>query len=117
MTVKPERKTFEMASESSNLSAASKDYLFLDMSRRQNDYPDYPQTTDYSSIEDYDEAVKKYFKSKGFRHADDFSDDEKNAIVEDCAINLISPNVLSRKYNTMPYVICNFVILIFVIYI
>merc|ERR1739838_675259 len=47
----------------------------------------------------------KYFQLKDLKHNDDFSDDEKNAIIEDCTVNMIGPKALSQKYNTMVYVI------------
>merc|ERR1719225_1647234 len=40
---------------------------------------------------------------------DEFTDNEKMAIVEAVAVNFISYDVLSQKYNTMPHVIKHFV--------
>ena len=81
--------------------------FFLKMaSRGQIDYPDYPKKTEFSSKEDYEEAVKKFFKVKGFRLIEEFSDNEKKVIAEDCGVKLISPKVLSQEYNTMIHVIC-----------
>jgi len=96
--------TGHILSNCSNLNHDSSKHLHL--SREQADYP---KNTDYLSKEDYDEAIKKFFKVKGLKHSDDFSDNEKKTIVEDCAIKLISHRVLRQKYNTMSHVICNFV--------
>merc|ERR1712083_558005 len=68
-------------------------------------YPDYPLRTEEMSIWDFTEAIKKYFQSKDLKHNDDFSDEEKNAIIEDCTEKMIGPKALSQKYNTMIYVI------------
>ena len=70
-----------------------------------DNYPDYPLRTDDMSIWDHQEAIKKYFQLKGLKHNDDYSEDEKNAIIEDCTVNMIGPKALSQKYNTMVYVI------------
>ena len=75
-------------------------------SRGQIDYPDYPKKTEFSSKGDYEEAVKEFFKVKGFRLIEEFNDDEKRVIAEDCGVKLVSPKVLSQKYNTMIHVIC-----------
>ena len=72
-------------------------------------YPDYPKKDDYSTLEDFDKAVKKFFKAKGFKHNDDFSDSEKVSIVEDCVMNLMGPKKLSEKYNTLVPVVCQFI--------
>ena len=58
-------------------------------SKIQKDYPDYPKRMDDVSKEDYNEAVKNFFKLKGFKHIADFSPEEKNSIVEECTVNLI----------------------------
>ena len=42
-----------------------------------NDYPDCPQKTEDVTVEDYINAVKEYFQTKGLRHFDDFSDSER----------------------------------------
>ena len=42
-----------------------------------NDYPDCPQKTEDVTVEDYIQAVKEYFQTKGLRHFDDFSDSER----------------------------------------
>ena len=39
------------------------------------------------------------------KHYDEFTDEEKKAIVEKCTINLIGPRRLSKKYKTMTYVV------------
>merc|ERR1712048_1411050 len=52
-------------------------------------HPDYPHKTDDMSIDDHYEAVKKYYKLKGLKYIDDFSDDEKRAIIEDATVEMI----------------------------
>ena len=42
----------------------------------------YPKKTENMSDEDYQEAVKNYFKLKGLKHLLDFSIDEKKEIVK-----------------------------------
>ena len=54
-----------------------------------DDYPDYPKRTEDMSIWDFQDQIKKYFQLKDLKHNDDFSDDEKNAIIEDCTVNMI----------------------------
>ena len=72
-------------------------------------YPDYPKKLDFPSTEDYNKAVKNFFEVKGFKHIDNFSEDEKKEIVEDCVMNLIGPKTLCQKHNTLTHVICTFV--------
>ena len=45
----------------------------------------------------------------GLKHNDEFSDEEKKALVEENSIQLIGPTKLSEKYNTLPIVITSFV--------
>lgn len=78
-------------------------------SKIQNEYPDYPKRDDYKSKDYYNAALKDFFKDKGFKHKDDFDKDEKSAIVVECTENLIGPTELSKKYNTLPTVICTLV--------
>ena len=54
-------------------------------------------------------VIKEYFKLKGLKHHDDFNEDDKKSIIEDCTVNLIGPKALSLKHNTMVYVIRCFV--------
>lgn len=61
------------------------------------------------SKEDYYEKVKEFFKIKGLKYDDDFSDDEKKAIIDDNCINQIGPTILSKKYNTLVFVITRIV--------
>ena len=61
--------------------------------RRQTDFPDYPKITDFPYKEAYYDAVKEFFKEKGFKHIDEFSDKEKQAIIEDTAVNMMGSNV------------------------
>ena len=99
-----------MESETTNLSTTSSNSpIYMDSYNIQKYCPDYPQKTDDISKEDYHVAVKDYFKLKGLKHDDDFSDDEKKIIVEECSVKLIGPRVLSQKYNTMHYIINHFV--------
>merc|ERR1711935_570921 len=74
-----------------------------------DDYPDYPKRTEDMSIWEFQDEIKKYFQLKDLKHTDDFSDDEKNAIIEDCTVKMIGPKALSKKHNTMVYVIRAFV--------
>jgi len=75
----------------------------------QTEHPDYPKKTDDMSKEEHQEAVKEYFKLKGLKDFEDFDDDEKKMIVDECTVNLIGPTILSKKYNTMTFVITKFV--------
>ena len=61
------------------------------------------------SKEDYYEKVKEFFKIKGLKYDDDFSDDEKKAIIDDNCVNQIGPTILSKKYNTLVFVITRIV--------
>ena len=84
-----------MASEDSKLSDISNELsqnLHLPP-RRQIDFPDYPKITDFPYKEAYYDAVKEFFKEKGFKHIDEFSDKEKQAIIEDTAVNMMGSNV------------------------
>jgi len=65
--------------------------------------------TDDMSKEDYEKAKKNFFKLKGYKHIDDFSADERKAIVEDSAVNLMGKEKLSQKYNTFAFVITRIV--------
>merc|ERR1712080_225562 len=65
--------------------------------------------SDDMSKEDYQEAKKNFLKLKGYKLIDDFSADEREAIVEDCTVNLIGPKKLSQKYNTLAFVITRIV--------
>ena len=69
------------------------------------DDTDYPKKDEFESKEEYNNAVKKHFKLKGLNHRDDFSENEKKTIVEDCTIRLMGTKLLSQKYNTLPCVI------------
>merc|ERR1712109_203878 len=69
------------------------------------DYPDYPQSNEGMSKKDYQTAVKKYFKLKGLKHKENFTEPEKKEIVKECIVNLIGPKRLSQKHKTMAYVI------------
>merc|ERR1712243_284848 len=42
----------------------------------QIEFADFPKKTDYATKEEFDQAVKSYFKLKGLKHIDEFSDDE-----------------------------------------
>ena len=69
------------------------------------DDTEYPKKDEFMSKEEYNNAVKKHFKLKGLNHRDDFSENEKKTIVEDCTIRLMGTKMLSQKYNTLPCVI------------
>ena len=74
-----------------------------------DEYPDCPQKSEVMSFENFHEAVKEYLKIKGLKDHADFSDVDKEAIVEDCIIHFIDLKVLSQKYNTMTCIIKSFV--------
>ena len=78
-----------------------------DVLRKSSDYPDYPKRTDFGHKEAHLKAIKDFFELKGLKHNDDFSDDEKKAVIDDNTVRLMGPTVLSKKYNTMVHVICN----------
>ena len=84
-------------------------YVQLSYKFVKDEYPDYPQKSEDMSDEDYHDAIKEYFKLKGLKHHDDFNEDDKKSIIEDCTVNLIGPKALSLKHNTMVYVIRCFV--------
>merc|ERR1711974_211943 len=86
--------------------------------------------SDDMSKEEYDETVNKYLKNKekgikkelkraqninkickeqGVKCLDEFTEDEKKAIVDECTDKLVGPKVLSEKYNTISPVIRYFV--------
>ena len=46
------------------------------------EYPDYPEKTEDMSKEDYFEKVKAFFKEKELNIDEDFSEDQKKAIIE-----------------------------------
>jgi len=75
----------------------------------ENEYEDFPKKTEEMPKEEYLELIKKYFKLKGLKSFDDFNEKEKETIVEDCIVHLNGPKVLSKKYNTMAYVVRQFV--------
>ena len=104
--------TSEMNSEASDMSAVPDESLELTDSSSYPDYRryiDYPRKSEYSSTEDFEEALKTFYKDKGLKHFDEFSEDEKKEIVEDCVMNLIGPKTLCQKHNTLTHVICTFV--------
>ena len=74
-----------------------------------DEYPDCPQKPDDMSFENFHETVKEYLKIKGLKQYEDFSDIEKEAIVEECMINFTDLKVLSQKCNTMTCIIKSFV--------
>ena len=74
-----------------------------------SDYQDYPRKTDKLSENEYQDKVKEFFKLKGFNHNNDFSDEQKNTLVEDNTIRLIGPMVLCQEYNTMIHVVKYFI--------
>ena len=74
-----------------------------------DEYPDCPQKTEVMSFKDFHEAVKEYLKIKDLKDHADFTDVEKEAIVEDCIIHFIDLKVLSQKYNTMTCIIKSFI--------
>merc|ERR1711964_215190 len=76
-----------------------------DTSEPKDPYPDYPQKHEFSSTDDYEKAVKAFCNEKGLKYIDEFSEDEKNAIFEDCVVILIGPKALAQKHNTMFYTI------------
>ena len=52
------------------------------------------------SVEEYQIGFKKYYEENGLRLPEDFSENEKKALIEDNVVNLIGPKVLSQKYKT-----------------
>ena len=71
--------------------------------------PDLPKRSDFKSTEEFQEVMNKYYETHGLRLPTDFSEEEIKDIVEDCAVNAISPEVLSQKLNTTIFAIRNFV--------
>ena len=68
-------------------------------------YLNFPKRFDFKSEEEFQESVDNYYKENGLKQQNDFSDDEKRAVIEDCTVNLIGPKVLSQKYKTTIFVI------------
>ena len=68
-------------------------------------YENFPKRFDFKSEEEFQEGIDNYYKENGLKKQDDFSDDEKKSVVEDCTVNLIGPKVLSQKYKTTIFVI------------
>ena len=68
-------------------------------------YENFPKRFDFKSEEEFQEGIDNYYKENGLKKEDDFSDDEKKSVVEDCTVNLIGPKVLSQKYKTTIFVI------------
>merc|ERR1712008_308760 len=99
----------EMDTESVDLSDSNSSKIPLWLEEIRNEYPDYPERPEDLSKTEYDEQVKQYFQLKGLKYHEDFTEDEKEAIVEDCTVNLIGPKAMSQKHNTMAYVIKCFV--------
>ena len=95
--------SFEMDTDTFDTSISSKTPHWLEEIRK--DYPDYPERTEGLEKFEYDEMVKQYFQQKGLKHSDDFTEEEKESIVEDCTVNLMGAQVVSQKHNTMTYVI------------
>jgi len=71
----------------------------------QIEFADFPKKTDFTTKEEFDQAVKNYFKLKGLKHIDEFSDDEKREVCQDNSVNMIGPVKLSQKHKTMVSVI------------
>ena len=61
------------------------------------------------SEEDYQILIKKYYQENGLRLPEEFTEDEKKAIIEDNSVNLIGPKKLSIKYKTSIFAIRRFV--------
>ena len=75
-----------------------------------DDYPDYPQRDKLNeSSEEHKIKVREYFKAKGLKHIEDFSENEIKFMIEENTMNLIGPLKLSQKFNTMPFVVNHFV--------
>ena len=55
------------------------------------------------------ESINKICKQQGIRRLEEFSEDQRKVIVDECTKELLGPNVLSEKYNTIPLVIKHFV--------
>ena len=55
---------------------------------------------------------QKISSNVGFKHTNDFSNDEKKDTIDQNTINVVGPKVLNKKYNTMAHIICHLVILI-----
>lgn len=71
--------------------------------------PDFPRRTDDMAEEEYQILIKKYYEENGLRLPEDFTEDEKKAIIEDNSVNLIGPKKLSQKYKTSIFAIRRFV--------
>ena len=71
--------------------------------------PDFPRRSDNMPEEEYQILIKKYYEENGLRLPEDFSEDEKKAIIEDNSVNIIGPKVLSQKYKTTIFTIRRFV--------
>ena len=68
--------------------------------KSESELPEFPKRADFDTLEEYQESQKKYYETHGLRKSEDFSEDEKKAIVEECTVNLVDPKVLAKKYHT-----------------
>ena len=75
-----------MASESSDLTAAI-------------ELPEFPRRAEFETLEEFQENAEKYYEENGLRPPEDFSEEEKKSIVEECTVELYSPTMLAEKYN------------------
>jgi len=85
-----------MASESSDLTAAI-------------ELPEFPRRAEFETLEEFQENAKKYYQENGLRPPEDFSDEEKKSIVEECTVNLIDPKIVGQKHNTTAHAVRRFV--------
>ena len=75
----------------------------------ESELPEFPKRADFDTLEEYQESQKKYYETHGLRKSEDFSEDEKKAIVEECTVNLVDPKVLAKKYHTTVFAVRFFV--------
>merc|ERR1712062_456612 len=71
--------------------------------------PVFPKRPHFASQEEFEEKTKEFYEELGLRSPLDFTEEEKNTIVEDCTVKFIDPKVLSEKYNTSVVAIRTFV--------
>ena len=77
-----------MVSETSVMPAATESKMAAssDMPRcpntyeLENEYQDFPKSTEDMPAEEYHELIRKYFKLKGLRHFEDFNEKEQEAV-------------------------------------
>ena len=74
-----------------------------------HNHPDFPRKSKNTTEKEYDKKVEKYYEKHDLKQMKDFSEDEKNAVIEDGTLKLMGPKKLSEKYKSSIWVVKNII--------